>query len=101
VALGKIADIQNQPLLAEIAKGKYQGMELRQLFADEKERNYIRCEAINALAEIGTLESFDREMRKNLTSDPSLIYTFYEAMQRIYRRQPIVSINSSPISPAE
>jgi hypothetical protein len=62
-------------------------MELKGFFPQETQRNYVRREAINALANQGDLEVLSREARDSLAKEPALSQAYYQAIQEIYWRQ--------------
>ena len=85
-ALGRIASGSDAKLLAEIAAGRAEGRELDEFFPEETERNYVRREAINALANQGDLEVLCPEDRDRLAKEPALFKAYYKAIQEIYWR---------------
>ncbi len=70
-ALGRIADQSDAPILVEIARGRRQGTQLEKLFTNPTQRNYLRQEAITALANLGGLDLLDAHTREELASDPA------------------------------
>jgi hypothetical protein len=91
VALGRIGDESDKELLAGIAAGRSKGPDLQRFFTQEAhqeaERNYVRREAINALANQGDLDVLSPEDRDNLAKEPTLSKAYYQAIQEIYWRQ--------------
>lgn len=87
VALGRIAVEADNKLLTEIAAGRAKGMDLDLLFSQEAQRNYVRREAINALASQGDLEVLSTEERDSLAKEPALCRAYFQAIYEIYWRQ--------------
>jgi hypothetical protein len=86
-ALGRIAAESDKKLLAEIAAGRAKGKELQEFFPQEAQRNWVRRQAINALANQGDLEVLCPEDRDRLAKEPALFRAYYQAIQDIYWRR--------------
>lgn len=86
VALGRIAADSDKKLLAEIASGKAGGVDLKTLFPLDTQRNYVRREAVSALANQGDLDVLTPESRASLAEEPALAEVYYQATPEIYWR---------------
>jgi hypothetical protein len=86
-ALGRVAVESDMKLLAEIAAGRAKGRKLQEFFPQEAQRNWVRREAINALANQGDLEVLSPEDRDRLAKEPALCKAYYQAIQEIYWRR--------------
>jgi hypothetical protein len=90
VALGRIAADAEKHLLAEIASGRVAGVDLQQRFPKDVERNYVRREAINALANQSDLDILTPEGRASITSEPALAQVYFQAAPEIYWRDIVI-----------
>jgi hypothetical protein len=86
VALGRVAAESDKKLLAEIASGMAGGVVLEQLFPENAERDYVRREAVNALANQGDLDVLTAGGRASLAGEPALAKVYYQATPEIYWR---------------
>ena len=86
VALGRIAADSDKKLLAEIASGTAGGVELKQFFPEDTERNYVRREAVNALANQGDLDVLTAGSQASLAGEPALAKIYFQATPEIYWR---------------
>jgi hypothetical protein len=86
-ALGRLAVESDMKLLAEIAAGRAKDKALPEIFSQEVHCNYIRREAINALANQGNLEVLRPEDRDSIAREPALCRAYYQAIQEIYWRR--------------
>jgi hypothetical protein len=84
VALGRIGAETDKKLLAEVAAGRLKGIDPKQL--SPAQRDYVRREAINALANQGDLDVLSPEDRDKLAKKRALSRAYYQAMQEIYWR---------------
>jgi hypothetical protein len=86
-ALGRLAAAPEAELLAHIAAGRVGTTELEALFPHSAQRNYIRREALAALANQGNLDLWSAEDRSRLAGDLVLARTYYQTIQEIYWRR--------------
>ena len=87
-ALGRVAGEADTRFLAEIAAGRAAGGQaLDTILTDSVERNYVRREAVNALANQGDLEVLSPEDGRRVAQDPALFEAYYRAIGEIYWRR--------------
>jgi hypothetical protein len=85
--LGRIASEPDRKLIAEIAAGRSNGLPLERRLANDTQRNYVRCEAINTLASLGDLSDLSPEDADALAGDPALSAAYYRASYEVYWRK--------------
>ncbi|MBN2391317.1 MAG: hypothetical protein JXR84_11355 [Anaerolineae bacterium] len=90
-ALGRVAVESDMKLLAELAAGRAKGKDLQAVFLQEVQRNYIRREALNALANYGDLVVLCPEDRDCIAKEPALSKAYYQAIQQIYWRREAIA----------
>jgi hypothetical protein len=85
-ALGRIADPADSAQLAAIASGKVEAFELSQLFPEERQNNYVRRTALDALKGSGELSQKVIKATSQLGEDCVLGVAYYGAVRDMYWR---------------
>ncbi len=86
-ALGRVAAPPDVELLAQVAAGRLGETDLETLFPEAAQRNFVRREALTALASQGNLALWSSDERCRLAAEPALARTYYETVQEIYWRR--------------